>query len=122
MALKAFAFLLASFLLVTSKVLSSDEDTYAQMTYASVPAAAPPHAPVHAPPPIPYMAPVSKSDCPKLCKERCKLHSRPNHCNTVCCTCCVRCKCVPPGTAGKRELCGKCYTDMTTHGNRTKCP
>lgn len=61
-------------------------------------------------------------DCGGLCKQRCSLHSRPNLCNRACGTCCVRCKCVPPGTAGNRELCGSCYTDMTTHGNRTKCP
>ncbi|KAL1371651.1 hypothetical protein HN51_001897 [Arachis hypogaea] len=61
-------------------------------------------------------------DCGGLCKERCSLHSRPNLCNRACGTCCVRCKCVPPGTAGNRELCGSCYTDMTTHGNKTKCP
>jgi hypothetical protein len=30
---------------------------------------------------------------------------------------------VPAGTAGNQETCGKCYTDWTTHGNRTnKCP
>ncbi|KAK9197984.1 hypothetical protein WN944_013167 [Citrus x changshan-huyou] len=61
-------------------------------------------------------------NCGGLCKQRCSLHSRPNLCNRACGTCCVRCKCVPPGTAGNRELCGSCYTDMTTHGNRTKCP
>ncbi|XP_031386402.1 gibberellin-regulated protein 9-like [Punica granatum] len=61
-------------------------------------------------------------DCGELCKERCSLHSRPNLCTRACGTCCFRCKCVPPGTSGNRELCGKCYTDMTTHGNRTKCP
>ncbi|GMP58085.1 hypothetical protein CsSME_00021887 [Camellia sinensis var. sinensis] len=46
----------------------------------------------------------------------------PNVCNRACGTCCVRCKCVPPGTSGNREMCGSCYTDMTTHGNKTKCP
>ncbi|KAJ9677648.1 hypothetical protein PVL29_022566 [Vitis rotundifolia] len=61
-------------------------------------------------------------DCGGLCKDRCSLHSRPNVCARACGTCCVRCKCVPPGTSGNRELCGKCYTDMTTHGNKTKCP
>ncbi|KAJ4712267.1 Gibberellin-regulated family protein [Melia azedarach] len=61
-------------------------------------------------------------DCGGLCKQRCSVHSRPNLCNRACGTCCVRCKCVPPGTSGNRDLCGSCYTDMTTHGNRTKCP
>ncbi|KAK9277843.1 hypothetical protein L1049_027400 [Liquidambar formosana] len=61
-------------------------------------------------------------DCGGLCKQRCSLHSRPNVCTRACGTCCVRCKCVPPGTSGNREMCGTCYTDMTTHGNKTKCP
>ncbi|XP_059292178.1 gibberellin-regulated protein 3-like [Lycium ferocissimum] len=61
-------------------------------------------------------------DCGGLCKVRCSKHSRPNLCNRACGTCCMRCKCVPPGTYGNRHLCGKCYTDMTTHGNKTKCP
>ncbi|KAK7330451.1 hypothetical protein VNO77_24645 [Canavalia gladiata] len=61
-------------------------------------------------------------DCGGLCKTRCSAHSRPNVCHRACGTCCVRCKCVPPGTSGNRELCGTCYTDMTTHGNKTKCP
>ncbi|KAG9155511.1 hypothetical protein Leryth_009936 [Lithospermum erythrorhizon] len=61
-------------------------------------------------------------DCDKLCTVRCGVHSRPKVCTRACGTCCVRCKCVPPGTSGNRELCGTCYTNMTTHGNRTKCP
>ncbi|XP_073316376.1 snakin-2-like [Primulina huaijiensis] len=61
-------------------------------------------------------------DCGGLCEARCSLHSRPNLCTRACGTCCARCKCVPPGTSGNRELCGTCYTDMTTHGNKTKCP
>ncbi|KAL1550913.1 gibberellin-regulated protein 1-like [Salvia divinorum] len=61
-------------------------------------------------------------DCGGQCKRRCSLHSRPNVCNRACGTCCQRCKCVPPGTHGNREVCGSCYTDMTTHGNKTKCP
>ncbi|XP_061360296.1 snakin-2-like [Gastrolobium bilobum] len=61
-------------------------------------------------------------DCGGLCKARCGAHSRPKYCIRACGTCCVRCKCVPPGTSGNREVCGTCYTDMTTHGNKTKCP
>ncbi|KAL6187112.1 hypothetical protein ACLB2K_043227 [Fragaria x ananassa] len=56
----------------------------------------------------------------KTVKGMWNLHSRPNRCNRACGTCCVRCKCVP--TAGNGEVCGSCYTDMTTHGNRLKCP
>ncbi|ONI30584.1 hypothetical protein PRUPE_1G260200 [Prunus persica] len=65
---------------------------------------------------LPYL------NCDELCNSRCRLHSRPNVCTRACGTCCVRCKCVPPGTSGNREACGRCYTDMTTHGNRLKCP
>ncbi|KAK6281629.1 Gibberellin regulated protein - like 2 [Theobroma cacao] len=61
-------------------------------------------------------------DCGGLCKVRCSLHSRQNVCARACRTCCARCKCVPPGTAGNREMCGRCYTDMRTHGNKPKCP
>ncbi|XP_057780790.1 gibberellin-regulated protein 14-like [Salvia miltiorrhiza] len=61
-------------------------------------------------------------DCGGLCKNRCSLHSRPNRCLRACGTCCARCKCVPPGTFGNREVCGTCYTNMTTHGNMSKCP
>ncbi|KAI3464045.1 hypothetical protein Pfo_020708 [Paulownia fortunei] len=74
-----------------------------------------------APAPAPAPSP-NHIDCGGLCKHRCTLHSRQNLCLRACGTCCVRCKCVPPGTFGNRELCGKCYTDMTTHGNKTKCP
>ncbi|OMO77521.1 Gibberellin regulated protein [Corchorus capsularis] len=65
---------------------------------------------------------MQEIDCGELCKVRCSLNSRPNRCKRACGTCCVRCKCVPPGTSGNRELCGTCYTGMTTHGNSTKCP
>ncbi|KAJ4960555.1 hypothetical protein NE237_020465 [Protea cynaroides] len=61
-------------------------------------------------------------DCDGLCKGRCSQHSRPNVCTRACGTCCLRCKCVPPGTSGNREMCGTCYTNMTTHGNQPKCP
>ncbi|GAV70996.1 GASA domain-containing protein [Cephalotus follicularis] len=82
--------------------------------------------------PLPYIGQVvlkdgnrrlmQEIDCGGLCKKRCSQNSRPNVCKRACGTCCVRCKCVPPGTSGNREVCGSCYTDMTTHGNKTKCP
>ncbi|ESR51721.1 hypothetical protein CICLE_v10033115mg [Citrus x clementina] len=65
---------------------------------------------------------LTSVDCVGLCRVRCSLHSRPNVCTRACGTCCARCNCVPPGTSGNREMCGRCYTDMTTHGNKTKCP
>ncbi|ESW23119.1 hypothetical protein PHAVU_004G019900 [Phaseolus vulgaris] len=80
-----------------------------------------PTPPVVYPPPL---SPVVKStkDCIPLCDGRCQLHSRKKLCLRACTTCCYRCKCVPPGTYGNREMCGKCYTDMLTHGNKYKCP
>ncbi|XP_010268691.1 PREDICTED: gibberellin-regulated protein 1-like [Nelumbo nucifera] len=60
-------------------------------------------------------------DCGVACAARCKLSSRPRLCKRACGTCCYRCKCVPPGTSGNLEAC-PCYANMTTHGNRRKCP
>ncbi|XP_047950052.1 snakin-1-like [Salvia hispanica] len=72
--------------------------------------------------PAPAPNPSHGIDCGGLCKKRCSLHSRQNTCLRACGTCCARCKCVPPGTFGNREMCGTCYTNMTTHGNKSKCP
>ncbi|KFK33724.1 hypothetical protein AALP_AA5G051700 [Arabis alpina] len=77
----------------------------------------PPSPPTTQPPP-----PVMPKDCARLCGIRCGSHGRPNVCIRACNTCCLRCKCVPPGTYGNREKCGKCYINMTTHGGRPKCP
>ncbi|XP_059460996.1 snakin-2-like [Corylus avellana] len=62
-----------------------------------------------------------KIDCGGACAARCQLSSRPNLCKRACGTCCARCSCVPPGTSGNLEVC-PCYANMTTHGNRRKCP
>ncbi|KAK4282456.1 hypothetical protein QN277_013833 [Acacia crassicarpa] len=87
------------------------------------PAPQPPVNPPVAPAPGPVPPIVrSNKDCVPLCENRCQLHSRKRVCVRACSTCCERCKCVPPGTYGNREVCGKCYTDMVTHGNRFKCP
>ncbi|KAF9604460.1 hypothetical protein IFM89_006742 [Coptis chinensis] len=116
MALKALVFLLASFLLVTSsKVSSNEEENFMEATSLT---RSP--APVKAPFPK-VLPPVKLQECPLLCKGRCKLHFRPKHCIRACEKCCRRCKCVPPGTFGNKMMCGKCYTNMKTHG-RLKCP
>ncbi|XP_024039432.1 gibberellin-regulated protein 14-like [Citrus clementina] len=75
-----------------------------------------PQVPSPASSPMPIVR--SNKDCIPLCAARCKAHSRPNIFGRACTTCCVRCKCVPPGTYGNREKCGKCYTG----GNKPKCP
>ncbi|WOH13595.1 hypothetical protein DCAR_0833105 [Daucus carota subsp. sativus] len=69
----------------------------------------------------PNSTPLTYADCQGLCQVRCA-RARKNVCMRACGACCARCNCVPPGTYGNREACGKCYTDMTTHGNRLKCP
>ncbi|XP_057524237.1 gibberellin-regulated protein 14-like [Amaranthus tricolor] len=91
---------------------------------APVVAPYPPKAPIVAPttPYYGHLPPVKKEDCVPLCEKRCSLHSRKRLCVRACSTCCLRCKCVPPGTYGNKEVCGRCYTDMTTHGGRLKCP
>ncbi|XP_020202764.1 gibberellin-regulated protein 14 [Cajanus cajan] len=95
----------------------SQPPTVKPPTYPSPPVVSPPVAPS---PPAPVVK--SKKDCIPLCDYRCQLHSRKRLCMRACMTCCDRCKCVPPGTYGNREKCGKCYTDMLTHGNKYKCP
>nr|XP_009766404.1 PREDICTED: snakin-2-like [Nicotiana sylvestris] len=60
-------------------------------------------------------------NCGKECTRRCKLASRQKMCMRACGTCCARCNCVPPGTSGNENIC-PCYSTMTTHGNRRKCP
>lgn len=62
------------------------------------------------------------ADCGGACDVRCGAHSRKNICTRACLKCCGVCRCVPAGTAGNQQTCGKCYTDWTTHGNKTKCP
>ncbi|XP_072952618.1 gibberellin-regulated protein 14-like [Typha angustifolia] len=121
MAIKVAIFLLASFILVTTRVSSDLEEALAQAApVAGHPGVAPAHAPAQAPPPHKI---VDTKECFGVCKGRCSLHSRPNLCGRACMTCCSVCKCVPAGTAGNRETCGTCYTDWQTHGNRTnKCP
>ncbi|CAK9161286.1 unnamed protein product [Ilex paraguariensis] len=92
------------------------------------PPSLPPVKPPTAPPPVmpptsaPRPPPKTIKDCYPLCLERCKLHSRKRLCLRACMTCCDRCKCVPPGQYGNLEKCGKCYSDMTTHYGRRKCP
>ncbi|KAK4752727.1 hypothetical protein SAY87_021525 [Trapa incisa] len=129
MAPQIIAFLLTTFLFLNTKVSSTDEKAKDQAhSPLKAPAPEKPHLPLPPqpsakPPTAPLLPPVrSKEDCIQQCDRRCALHSRKRVCLRACMTCCDRCKCVPPGTFGNREMCGKCYTDMTTHGNRTKCP
>ncbi|KAI5071340.1 hypothetical protein GOP47_0013591 [Adiantum capillus-veneris] len=49
--------------------------------------------------------------CEQKCKYRCSKSSRYKLCFKDCCICCNKCKCVPPGTAGNREMC-PCYANL----------
>ncbi|PIA40369.1 hypothetical protein AQUCO_02500217v1 [Aquilegia coerulea] len=125
MAFKAILFLVATFLLISTKVSSNEEESFLEAAILKPPVKAPVLAPAPAPAGVSYpkfSSHVNIKECPGLCKIRCSLHSRPRHCCRVCETCCGRCKCVPPGTYGNKEMCGKCYTDMKTHGDKPKCP
>ncbi|CAH1423376.1 unnamed protein product [Lactuca virosa] len=63
----------------------------------------------------------TKIDCKGACAARCKLSKRPNLCNRSCGSCCGRYNCVPPGTSSNYESCA-CYANLTTRGNKKKCP
>ncbi|XP_076894714.1 uncharacterized protein LOC143547087 [Bidens hawaiensis] len=150
MAIKIHLFLLASFLLVNTSITSNEQEA-AYVATAPAPSKTPPpppppvakpptptppvtkpptptppvtKPPTPTPPPTaaPPTPPRNTKECYPPCLVRCKLHSRQNVCLRACVTCCDRCKCVPPGQSGNREVCGTCYTNMKTHGGRPKCP
>ncbi|VAH32928.1 hypothetical protein VPH35_021794 [Triticum aestivum] len=72
--------------------------------------------------PPPHNIVDPSKDCGWACNLRCSANSRSKLCSRACLKCCSVCRCVPAGTASNKETCGKCYTDWTTHGNKTKCP
>ncbi|KAJ0535740.1 putative gibberellin regulated protein [Helianthus annuus] len=121
MAMKLPLFLLASFLLLTTSVTSNEQEA-AYVATTPAPSKTPPPPPQVKPPPVAKPPTPTPPECYPPCLERCKLHSRQNVCLRACVTCCDRCKCVPPGQSGNREVCGTCYTNMKTHGGRPKCP
>ncbi|CAA0813636.1 Gibberellin-regulated protein 14 [Striga hermonthica] len=173
MAIKSVLVVLASFLLISSKVLSKKETEDVRVegttlvtptstpTYKSSPPPPPPPSPKlvppppaiktppppaiktppppaiktppppaiktppppsNPPPPPSAIRPRNPQECTLACSGRCKKHSRQNICMRACKTCCMRCKCVPPGHYGYKELCGACYAGMTTRGGKSKCP
>nr|KYP74730.1 Gibberellin-regulated protein 3 [Cajanus cajan] len=68
-----------------------------------------------------HMVAAQKIDCGGKCNYRCSKAGRHVMCLRACNTCCQRCNCVPPGTAGNRDMC-PCYARLTTHGGKLKCP
>ncbi|KAK9272109.1 hypothetical protein L1049_002478 [Liquidambar formosana] len=117
MALKAILFLLASFLLLTTRVTSDQAEIVEENAYV------PPQAPVIAPPANSPMAPppMHPHGCTPLCEERCKMHRKKRPCMKVCTTCCRKCNCVPPGPSGNEDKCNK-WDEVTIHGQMYKCP
>ncbi|GER41357.1 gibberellin-regulated family protein [Striga asiatica] len=151
MASKSVLVVLACFLLISSKVLSETEteDVHIEGTTLVAPTStptyksSPPPPPKLVPPPPAIKAPTpppplskqpppppppsvvrprNPQECSPACVERCKKHSRQNRCMRACKTCCIRCKCVPPGQYGNKEMCGTCYAGMITRGGKSKCP
>ncbi|GLU02022.1 hypothetical protein SLE2022_192950 [Rubroshorea leprosula] len=149
MASKTLMFLVGTLLLVATKVSShqkEDDEIMSSFPLAPAPAASvkpptkapapskvptaappakPPTQPIKPPTPTPSPVPghpITKKDCIPLCEQRCKLHSSKRKCVRACSACCDKCKCVPPGTDGNREMCGKCYTETRTRGHIYQCP
>ncbi|KAH1139454.1 hypothetical protein AAZX31_10G204600 [Glycine max] len=69
----------------------------------------------------PHMDAAKKIDCGGKCNSRCSKARRQKMCIRACNSCCKKCRCVPPGTSGNRDLC-PCYARLTTHGGKLKCP
>ncbi|KAG0616664.1 hypothetical protein M758_5G133000 [Ceratodon purpureus] len=59
--------------------------------------------------------------CGPACDYRCSKASRAKLCLRDCNVCCQRCQCVPPGTAGNKEVC-PCYASMRSSKGTPKCP
>ncbi|XP_050271347.1 gibberellin-regulated protein 14-like [Quercus robur] len=93
--------------------------------HAHPPKAHPPH---HVPPvAAPTFAPLpplkSAHNCTPVCFERCNPGKGKKECERACTRCCKQCLCVPPGPRGTNlEKCGKCYSEVTHHGQIYKCP
>ncbi|KAL4653566.1 hypothetical protein ACB092_01G313400 [Castanea dentata] len=63
------------------------------------------------------------SDCTPVCLERCNTDKGKRGCERACTRCCKQCLCVPPGPRGSNmEKCGKCYSEVTHHGQIYQCP
>ncbi|KAH7439880.1 hypothetical protein KP509_04G080000 [Ceratopteris richardii] len=64
----------------------------------------------------------SSVDCESKCQYRCSKSSRWKICYRDCVACCRACDgCVPPGTAGNREVC-PCYANLKNSKGTGKCP
>ncbi|KAL4203184.1 hypothetical protein AMTRI_Chr01g126640 [Amborella trichopoda] len=63
----------------------------------------------------------SQAECPRACSYRCSETAYHKPCMLYCQKCCFKCKCVPPGTYGNKQLC-PCYANWKTKRGGPKCP
>ncbi|XP_020584341.1 gibberellin-regulated protein 12-like isoform X2 [Phalaenopsis equestris] len=63
----------------------------------------------------------SAAECPGACQYRCSKTAYKKACLFFCQKCCFKCRCVPPGTYGHKEVC-PCYNNWKTQRGGPKCP
>ncbi|XP_058107601.1 gibberellin-regulated protein 6-like [Magnolia sinica] len=63
----------------------------------------------------------SQAECPGACSFRCSKTQHHKPCMFFCQKCCFKCRCVPPGTYGHKEVC-PCYNNWKTQTGGPKCP
>ncbi|KAG9458672.1 hypothetical protein H6P81_003180 [Aristolochia fimbriata] len=63
----------------------------------------------------------SQAECPGACSYRCSKTRHHKPCMFFCQKCCFKCRCVPPGTYGRKEVC-PCYNNWKTKEGSPKCP
>ncbi|XP_010248044.1 PREDICTED: gibberellin-regulated protein 6-like [Nelumbo nucifera] len=63
----------------------------------------------------------SQAECPGACTYRCSQTAYKKPCMFFCQKCCFKCRCVPPGTYGHKEVC-PCYNNWKTKRGGPKCP
>ncbi|KAI3461213.1 hypothetical protein Pfo_017876 [Paulownia fortunei] len=63
----------------------------------------------------------SEAECPGACTYRCSRTAYKKPCMFFCQKCCFKCRCVPPGTYGHKQVC-PCYNNWKTKRGGPKCP
>uniref|UniRef100_A0A7N0V2D7 Uncharacterized protein n=1 Tax=Kalanchoe fedtschenkoi TaxID=63787 RepID=A0A7N0V2D7_KALFE len=59
--------------------------------------------------------------CPRQCTRRCSKTQYHKPCMFFCQKCCRKCRCVPPGFYGHKQVC-PCYNNWKTKEGGPKCP
>ncbi|XP_019199391.1 PREDICTED: protein GAST1-like [Ipomoea nil] len=63
----------------------------------------------------------SQAECGDACTYRCSKTAYKKPCMFFCQKCCFKCRCVPPGTYGHKQVC-PCYNNWKTKRGGPKCP